>query len=74
MKRLRAANPGKVVEVWAEDEARLGLKPITRRVWWLKGCRPGSCGRTKEASKNKIRFSVSFQWPEELSQWSACYG
>jgi hypothetical protein len=44
---LRASNPGKVVEVWAEDEARLGLKPITRRVWWLKGCRPTSCGRTK---------------------------
>ena len=30
---MRAANPGKVVEVWAEDEARLGFKPITRRVW-----------------------------------------
>ncbi|MBP3954745.1 hypothetical protein J8F10_05530 [Gemmata sp. G18] len=44
---MRAANPGKAVEVWAEDEARLGLKPITRRVWWRKGCRPGSCGRTK---------------------------
>lgn len=47
VRRLRAANPNKVVEVWAEDEARLGLKPITRRVWWRKGCRPGSCGRTK---------------------------
>ena len=47
MKRLRAANPSKAVEVWAEDEARLGLKPISRRVWWLKGCRPRSCGRTK---------------------------
>jgi len=33
--------------VWAEDEARLGLKPITRRVWWLKGRRPTSSGRTK---------------------------
>ncbi len=47
MRRLRAANPGKAVEVWAEDEARLGLKPITRRVWWRRGCRPRSCGRTK---------------------------
>jgi transposase len=44
---LRAANPGRTVEVWSQDEARLGLKPITRRVWWLKGCRPRSCGRTK---------------------------
>jgi transposase len=47
VRRLRAAHPGKAVEVWAEDEARLGLKPITRRVWWLKGHRPRSCGRTK---------------------------
>jgi DDE superfamily endonuclease len=47
VRRLRTANPGKSVEVWAEDEARLGLKPITRRVWWLRGRRPRSCGRTK---------------------------
>jgi transposase len=47
VRRLRAANPGKAVEVWAEDEARLGLKPVTRRVWRLKGCRPRSGGRTK---------------------------
>jgi hypothetical protein len=39
--------PGKAVEVWAEDGARLGLKPVTRRVWWLKGCRPTSSGRTR---------------------------
>jgi hypothetical protein len=44
---LRASHPGKVVEVWGEDEARLGLKPITRRVWWLKGQRPRSCGQTR---------------------------
>jgi DDE superfamily endonuclease len=47
VRRLRAANPAKTVEVWAEDEARLGLKPVTRRVWWLRGCRPRSCGQTK---------------------------
>jgi hypothetical protein len=35
------------VEVWAEDEARLGLKPVARRVWWLRGCRPRSGGRTR---------------------------
>jgi hypothetical protein len=33
--------------VWAEDEARLGLKPIARRVWSLKGRRPRSNGRTR---------------------------
>jgi transposase len=33
--------------VWAEDEARLGLKPIARRVWALRGRRPRSNGRTR---------------------------
>jgi hypothetical protein len=33
--------------VWAEDEARLGLKPVARRVWALKGRRPLSGGRTR---------------------------
>jgi len=47
VRRLRRANPGKRVEVWAEDEARLGLKPIARRVWSLKGRRPRSGGRTR---------------------------
>jgi transposase len=44
---LRSANRGKSVEVWAEDESRLGLKPITRRVWSSRGQRPRSCGRTR---------------------------
>jgi transposase len=47
VRRLRAANPAKAVEVWAEDEARLGLKPVARRVWWPRGRRPRSCGRTR---------------------------
>lgn len=47
MRRLRAARPGRVVEVWAEDESRPGLKPITRRAWSPRGCRPTACGRTK---------------------------
>ncbi|MCI0466676.1 MAG: hypothetical protein L0Y57_06675 [Beijerinckiaceae bacterium] len=28
-----AKHPGKSVEVFATDEHRLGLKPVTRRVW-----------------------------------------
>ncbi len=47
MAGLRTAHPDKTVEVWAEDEARLGLKPIARRVWSLKGCRPASNGQSK---------------------------
>jgi hypothetical protein len=47
VRRLRATNPGKRVEVWAEDESRLGLKPVTRRTWSVRGQRPSACGRTK---------------------------
>jgi hypothetical protein len=47
LRRLRKANRGKRVEVWAEDESRLGLKPITRRVWALRGQRPRSGGRAR---------------------------
>lgn len=50
MTDLREAHPEKVVEVWAQDEARLGLKPIARRVWTLKGHRPTSNGQHKFAS------------------------
>jgi hypothetical protein len=35
------------VELWAEDEARPGLKPIARRVWSLRGRRPTANGRTR---------------------------
>src|SRR5690606_8102222 len=31
----------------AEDEARLGLKPVARRVWAVKGRRPEAAGRTR---------------------------
>jgi transposase len=47
VRRLRRADPGRAVEVWAQDEARLGLKPVTRRVWAVRGSRPRCCGRTR---------------------------
>ena len=47
MGALRRDRPDKVVELWAEDEARLGLKPIARRVWSPRGVRPTAHGRTK---------------------------
>lgn len=40
MKTLQEAYPGAKVELWAEDEARLGLKPVIRRVWAPVGDRP----------------------------------
>jgi transposase len=45
--RLRRAHPDKAVEVWAEDECRLGLKPVARRVWAVRGCRPRCGGRAR---------------------------
>ncbi len=32
--------PGVAVEIWAQDEARIGLVPLVRRVWSAKGKRP----------------------------------
>jgi transposase len=37
---LKVAHPEDEVEVWSEDEARFGLKPILRRVWSPEGERP----------------------------------
>lgn len=50
MTDLRRENPDREVELWCEDEARLGLKPVARRVWALAGTRPTSNGRHKFAS------------------------
>jgi hypothetical protein len=47
VRRLQAANAGRQVEVWAQDESRLGLKPVSRRVWSPRGHRPRSCGRAR---------------------------
>lgn len=41
MKEVRAAHPkAQEVELWAEDEMRVGLKPVLRRVWAPCGKRP----------------------------------
>jgi len=40
LEKLREAHPEAEVELWAEDEARLGLKPVIRRVWAPVGKRP----------------------------------
>ena len=53
----RGTRPDKVVEVWAEDEARLGLKPIARRVWSLEGHRPRSNGQSKFESLYVFGFA-----------------
>jgi hypothetical protein len=37
---LRGSETAIPVEVWAFDEHRLGLKPILRKIWAPRGCRP----------------------------------
>jgi hypothetical protein len=37
---VEAAYPRARVELWTMDEHRLGLKPVLRRVWALRGQRP----------------------------------
>lgn len=37
---VQAAHPAATVETWSQDEARLGLFPILRRVWAPRGQRP----------------------------------
>ncbi len=38
--RITAILSGAQLEVWAQDEARLGLKPVLRRVWVVDAQRP----------------------------------
>ena len=40
MEKLEEAHPEAEVQLWAEDEARVGLKPLMRRVWAPVGQRP----------------------------------
>ena len=40
LEELKRAHPGAEVQLWAEDEARLGLKPVIWRVWAPVGKRP----------------------------------
>ncbi len=37
---MKRAHPDAAVTVWAEDEHRLGLRPVVRRVWAPRGQRP----------------------------------
>ena len=43
--------------MWCEDEARLGLKAVARRVWALAGTRPTSCGRSRFESLQVYAFA-----------------
>jgi transposase len=44
---VKAAHPEAAVELWAEDEHRLGLLPVVRRVWAPRGRRPTAAVRRR---------------------------
>lgn len=44
---LGAAHPDAVLELWAEDEHRVGLTPIQRTLWAPRGERPVAAGRQR---------------------------
>lgn len=44
---MSAAHPAATITLWAEDEHRLGLLPVRRRVWARKGQRPTAPVRRK---------------------------
>jgi transposase len=50
LEELKRAHPGAEVQLWAQDEARLGLKPVIRRVWAPVGKRPVA------------RFERGYEW------------
>ena len=61
LEELKRAHPGAEVQLWAEDEARLGLKPVIRRVWApVVGKRPVA------------RFKRGYKWTTYL--WTYLYG
>jgi len=44
------ANPGQRIELWFEDEARVGQKGRTTHRWWTRGQRPPDLGDKRFAS------------------------
>ena len=56
MARAKAAHPDRPVEVWAEDEHRLGLKPVRRRVWAPVGQRPIALGHHRYQWLHVVAF------------------
>ena len=57
--KIQQENKDKQVEIWAQDEARLGLQPIMRRIWALKGKRPIA----KQTRKYQWIYAYSFVHP-----------
>ena len=47
VRERREQRPDRAVEVWAFDEHRLGLRPVSRRQWAPEGQRPVAVGHPR---------------------------
>lgn len=62
---MAAAHPGEAVTVWAQDEHRLGLLPVVRRVWAPKGHRPVAAVRRRY----EWLYAYAFARPRTGGSW-----
>lgn len=62
---MRAAHPPAPLTVWAEDEHRLGLLPVIRRVWAPKGQRPTAWVHRRY----QWRYVAAFGRPTTGQRW-----
>jgi hypothetical protein len=62
---VEAAPPNATVEAWCQDEGRVGLKPIVRRVWVKRGSRP----RALNEHRYDWLYSYSFVHPASGRNW-----
>ena len=69
--QAKAAHPDRPVEVWAEDEHRLGLKPVRRRVWAPVGARPVALGHHRYQWLHVVAF---VQPTSGEAVWYLCSG
>lgn len=59
LREVATAFPHGVVELWAVDEHRIGLKPLLHRVW----CADGQCPLTPVQHRFEWRYLVGFVHP-----------
>jgi hypothetical protein len=59
---LHSLFPNREIVIWAEDEARLGLQPIVRRVWAPIGERPSA----HHCRRYQWVYTYGFVHPEGL--------
>jgi transposase len=65
IKKLQEAYPEATIELWSQDEHRIGLKPLLRRVWARKGTRVRAVVRPRYP----WRYLYGFVHPHSGTTW-----